>query len=240
MSQSPFPGMDPYLEAPHLWQGVHTALMAIFQEQLTPQLAPRYVTSLETQVVIERIVDDTTTIIGARPDVAVMQPSSPVAAPVATAVVPPAPVRLTIPIAMPTRLVSLHIRQQATDRLVAVIELLSPYNKRPGDDRTHYLEKRMDYLAASIHFIEIDLLRQWPHMPLEGDLPRCAYVVAVCNFYERPYCDVWPIQLNQPLPTLPVPLIKPDDPVSLDLGQALGAGARHVLEMRRAAANDGA
>jgi len=184
-------------------------------------------------VVIERTVDDTTTTIGVRPDVAVMQPLTSAAAPVATAIVPPAPVRLTIPIAMPIRLVSLHIRQHGTDRLVAVIELLSPYNKRPGDGRTQYLEKRTDYLAASLHFIEIDLLRRWPRMPLEGALPPCTYVTTVCNFYERPYCDVWPIQLNQPLPVLPIPLLKPDGPVSLDLGQALRtAYARARYDLR--------
>lgn len=43
MPQSPFPGMDPYLEAPDLWQDVHTRLMNIFAEQLTPRLAPSYV-----------------------------------------------------------------------------------------------------------------------------------------------------------------------------------------------------
>lgn len=36
MSRSPFPGMDPYLEAPGLWPDVHTRLINIFAEQLTP------------------------------------------------------------------------------------------------------------------------------------------------------------------------------------------------------------
>jgi hypothetical protein len=35
MSRSPFPGMDPYLEAPTIWPDAHTGLMNIFREQLT-------------------------------------------------------------------------------------------------------------------------------------------------------------------------------------------------------------
>ena len=34
MSYSPFPGMDPYLEAPTIWPDVHTSLISIFREQL--------------------------------------------------------------------------------------------------------------------------------------------------------------------------------------------------------------
>jgi hypothetical protein len=41
MTTSPFPGMDPYLEGPDLWPDVHTRLMSIFAEQLTPLLVPK-------------------------------------------------------------------------------------------------------------------------------------------------------------------------------------------------------
>src|SRR5262245_2756817 len=58
MSHSPFPGMDPYLEASTIWPDVHTTLMSIFREQLTPLLAPKYLAELETQVVIDRVDDD--------------------------------------------------------------------------------------------------------------------------------------------------------------------------------------
>ena len=52
MARSPFPGMGPYLEAPAIWLDVHTSLMSIFREQLTPLLASKYLAELETQVVI--------------------------------------------------------------------------------------------------------------------------------------------------------------------------------------------
>ena len=50
MSTSPFPGMDPYLEAPDLWADVHSRLVNIFAEQLSPQLAPKYLAELDKVV----------------------------------------------------------------------------------------------------------------------------------------------------------------------------------------------
>ena len=39
----------------------------------------------------------------------------------------------------------------------------------------------------------------------------------------RPYVDVWPIQLPEKLPTIPVPLLDPDPDVPLDLGAVVAA-----------------
>src|SRR5438132_6925393 len=49
----PFPGMDPYLEHPVLWEGVHARLIVALANQLQPKLDPRYVTSVEERVFIE-------------------------------------------------------------------------------------------------------------------------------------------------------------------------------------------
>jgi hypothetical protein len=38
----PFPGMDPYLEAPSIWPDVHHRLIAALSEQLQSQLGPQY------------------------------------------------------------------------------------------------------------------------------------------------------------------------------------------------------
>ncbi len=45
-----FPGMDPYLEHPVLWPGVHNTLIVYFAEQLAPLLRPRYAASVEQRV----------------------------------------------------------------------------------------------------------------------------------------------------------------------------------------------
>ena len=218
MMHSPFPGMDPYLEAPGIWPDVHTSLMSIFREQLVPLLAPKYLAELETQVVIDRLDDDPQVVL---PDVSITSPDVPAAAPSAVAVAAPSPVQVRVPLDVPTRLVSVYIRQRETARLVAVIELLSPVNKRRGPGREEYLEKRRTLLSSPVHVIEIDLLRRYPRMPFDDPLPPAHYIVMLCKAGERPRSSVWPISVRQPLPTVPIPLLPPDPPVPLELGQAL-------------------
>jgi hypothetical protein len=58
-------------------------------------------------------------------------------------------------------------------------------------------------------------------MPFDDPLPAAHYLVMVCKAGERPRSSVWPINVRQPLPTIPIPLLPPDPPVPLDLGQAL-------------------
>ena len=139
MIHSPFPGMDPYPEAPSLWPDVHTRLMTIIGEQLTPLLTPKYLAELQTQVVIDRLDDDPQVVL---PDVSVTSPEVSADVPSAVAVAAPAPGQVRVPLDVPTRLVSVYIRQRETARLVAVIKLLSPVNKRRGKGRDEYLVQR--------------------------------------------------------------------------------------------------
>src|SRR5262245_25082342 len=218
MMHSPFPGMDPYLEAPSIWPDVHTRLMTIIGELLTPLLAPKYLAELETQVVIDHLDDDPQDVL---PDVSIASPEVSVEAPSAVAVTVPAPVQVRVPMDVPSRLVSVYIRQRETSRLVAVIELLSPVNKRRGKGREEYLEKRRTFLTSPVHVIEIDLLRRYPRMPFDDPLPPAHYLVMVCKAGERPRSSAWPISVRQPLPTIPIHLLSPAPPVPLELGQAL-------------------
>jgi Protein of unknown function (DUF4058) len=218
MGHSPFPGMDPYLEAPSIWPDVHTSLMSIFREQLTPLLAPKYLAELETQVVIDQVDDDPQVVL---PDVSITSADISAGPPSTVAVAAPSPVQVRVPLDVPTRLVSVYIRLRETGRLVGVIELLSPANKRRGKGREEYLEKRRTFLTSPVHLIEIDLLRSYPRMPFDDPLPPAHYMVMVCKTGERPRSSVWPINVRQPLPTVPIPLLPPDPPVPLDIGQAL-------------------
>jgi len=222
--------MDPYLEAPSIWPDVHTRMTSIVGEQLTPLRVPKYLAEFETQVVIDYLDDDPLVVF---PDVSVTSPDVSVGAPSTAAVAAPAPVRVRVPIDGPTRLVSVYIRQRETARPVAVIELLSPVNKRRGKGREEYLEKRRTFLTSPVHFIEIDLLRSYPRMPFDDPLPPAQYIVMVCKAGERPHNSVWPISVLQPLPTIPIPLLPPDPPVPLELGQALRtAYARARYDLR--------
>lgn len=223
MTQSPFPGMDPYLEASDIWPDVHSRLMNIFAEQLGLALAPDYLAELETQLVISRI-DDEDKSLAARPDVSVTRLNEPALAYTAAAAPLAAvaqPLRLRLPLEVPTRLISIFIRHHQSRKLVTVIELLSPVNKRHGRARREYLQKRRSYLNSPVHLVEIDLLRAYPRMPFDSPLPHVDYLVLVSRAGDRPDCDVWPITVRQPLPTIPIPLLRPDPDQPLEMGQAL-------------------
>jgi hypothetical protein len=219
MAQSPFPGMDPYLESPRFWPDVHHRLINIFAEQLSPLLTPNYFAELESYIIIDQISDDP---IIAVPDVTITEDEFENSMDDTAVAIAPAPLRLKIPMPVPTNIINLHIKQSENEELVTVIELLSPVNKRSGKGREKYLEKRNALFESRVHLVEIDLLRRWPRMPFVGKtLPETNYLVMVSRASERPDCDVWPIGLRDPLPVLPVPLRRPDPDVPLDLGKAL-------------------
>jgi hypothetical protein len=52
MSMS-FPGMDPYLEEPQIWTGVHATLIVYIRDQIQPRLRPRYLATVEERVYLE-------------------------------------------------------------------------------------------------------------------------------------------------------------------------------------------
>ena len=226
MIKSPFPGMDPYLEARHIWPDVHTRLMTIFARYLSPHLAPKYTAELETELIIDEIFPSIpgTNLKTGYAAVTITEPT--VDAPYAGSVVDVAsvPIQLTVPMDVETRLVSLHIRHRESDQIVTVIELLSPVNKRTGDGRAKYLTKRANYLNSNVHLVEIDLLRAHSRMPFGGNLDmlkQIDYLVMVSLNYRRPACDAWPLHLADLLPTIPIPLRHPDPSVMLNLQTAL-------------------
>ncbi len=66
---SPFPGMDPYLEAPELWPNVHHGLISEIQATLHQRLRPRYRSLVEERVYISDEMDPGRKVIV--PDVAI-------------------------------------------------------------------------------------------------------------------------------------------------------------------------
>jgi hypothetical protein len=48
-----FPGMDPYLEDPQLWPGVHASFVVYVRDHLLPVLRPRYIAAVEERVYVE-------------------------------------------------------------------------------------------------------------------------------------------------------------------------------------------
>ena len=127
----------------------------------------------------------------------------------------------------------LEVRDRQGRELVTAIELLSPSNKRAGDDREQYLAKRRELLRSPAHLVEIDLLRGWTPMPQEGR-PECDYSVLVSRAEKRRAADFWPIRLRNRLPVIPIPLRPPDAAAPVDLQEALhraydGPGYEHFI-----------
>jgi hypothetical protein len=114
----------------------------------------------------------------------------------------------------------LEIREVKTDAFVAVIEVLSPKNKREGEGRLAYEKKRRLVLSSATHLVEIDLLRGGKAMQTLGVRSPTAYRILVSRSEQRPTADLYNATLQQPLPTVPLPL-KPETPdLFLDLQTA--------------------
>ncbi len=223
---SPFPGMDPYLEG-ELWQEFHETLAGAIRAQLIPHLRPKYVALLAKRYVIDRpvlsIIDVPPRII--YPDVHILKTpatSSTTCVGGTDVVVTEPATELRSFIQTEVPLLRVEIRDVANRRLVAFIEILSPANKR-GDGRREYHEKRSEILLTDVHLLELDLLRQGIRIPLEGEPPAAHYYIYLSRADRRPYTQVWPVALRQPLPTVPVPLLSPDPDVPLDVQAAVRA-----------------
>ena len=221
---SPFPGIDPYLEAPELWEDVHANLATEIRAQLQPQLVPRYVAVLTPYVTYEDIIISEPAVI--KPDVAVMQQGEALPATIAAAVAVPAPILGVTAIAepeVPAKAQRIEIRTVGDRSLVTVIEILSPSNKRPGTESFEaYQRKRRDLLRSDAHLLEIDLLRRGVRWPLETPLPDAPGFAFLSRAAQRPTVAIWPLTFRDPLPPIPVPLRLPDTDVTIDLTEALG------------------
>ncbi len=221
---SPFPGMDPYIEHPEVWSDFHGDLAAEIRSDLNKVIKPRYVARLIPRVTYELVEIDRPRSV--RPDVGVWRPRgrSEGEGREQTAVLCPPPVQSMVAMELPLRLFSVEIVETGELRLVTAIEILSPVNKQPGlDAHEEYLRKRRELLRSSAHLIEIDLLRVGRRPPLERPVPIAPYYVVLSREERRPNVNVWPIQLTDKLPPIPVPLLEPDPDAAIDLGGIVAA-----------------
>lgn len=224
----PFPGMDPYLEAPDLWPDVHHRLATAIAEQLQPLLSPHYITAIEPFVLMETV--EIAPVRRIAPDVSVFDRDTFGAlGGVAVAIAPP-PLIGRIAMEVPTRYQRIEIRTAGGEELVTAIEILSPVNKRPGADAADaYERKRREVFNSDAHLLEIDLLRGGRRPSLIEPLPDNPYFVFLSRANRRPEIEIWPCVIQEPIPVVAVPLRRPDPDVPLDLGAALA----HAYRMAR-------
>ncbi len=214
---SPFPGMNPYLEQSDCWQDFHQRFLVHASEYLSNQLGSNYLVKVETRLILHEIPDDERSFFGIA-DIGVASAYSSESTEGGVALLE-SPVSLTLPEFEEEKQTYLEIRDRRNRRVITVIELVSPSNKK-GNDRDVYLSKRLQILRSQTHFVEIDLCRGGPR-PSMPELPVCDYYALVGQNTNRRRIGFWPIGLRDPLPILPIPLDGDTPPARLDLKAVL-------------------
>ena len=233
---SPFPGMDPYLEAPFHWPDLHEALASEIRVQLNTVLPAPYYAKMEMRPEVgivegdeprRRIVPDVSvardpfsTGVGS---VAVLEGARKIMSPSKIKTVPMEPLRHAY----------IQVRDASQGHvLITLIEIVSPSNKKHGPDRRAYLQKQQEVLTSNASLIELDLLRTgdrlFSNLFLQEDVesmdPAPEYIVLVNRAWRRIGTDqdyeIFPVFLTEMLPVVPVPLRPGQDETPLDLQYA--------------------
>ncbi|NEP39263.1 MAG: DUF4058 family protein [Okeania sp. SIO2H7] len=115
----------------------------------------------------------------------------------------------------------LEIREMPGGRVITVMEILSPSNKRAGIGRETYEQKRLEMLNYRANLVEIDLLRNGKPMTVLGVREKTDYRILVARGDRLPNAQLYTFNLPQPIPKIPVPLKPNEPPATLDLQKLL-------------------
>ena len=212
---SPFPGMDPYIEG-DLFESFHGPFAVEIGRQLHRQLGPKYIALVERRVMADTPDEILISEPARKPDISVVREA---AQRYSTALLD-RPLKMVVSMAGTMTHYSIEIKEVAGRDLITAIEIISPANKR-GKGRVQYLRKRERILDSDVNLVEIDLLQRGRRLPMEGVYPDYPYFVLIHRAATRPVADVWPISLEESLPRIPIPLSGEDDPVMVDLQDAM-------------------
>jgi hypothetical protein len=220
---SPFPGIDPFIEACGLWEDFHPKLIAEIDRALSAVVPERYSVRLGERSYIAVTGREEKDFKPFLPDVGVTTPTSEPGAKHSSAAVAEATetgaVSMEAFVTAEFRETFIKIYEHdPKKRLVTCIEVLSPSNKRRGSKGWKlYMRKRQALLLGAANFVELDLLRRGRRMPMLTPWPKSSYAILLCREQDAPHCTVWPASFQRPLPPIPIPLSPPDADVWLDL-----------------------
>jgi hypothetical protein len=218
---SPFPGIDPYLESQHLWEGFHARFVTYFCDALNDVLPETYVAELGEHFYLMELSGR-----GAKqvlPDIAVIEggwkPSQGSQRQMRSpATLTLEPVTIPLPkLRKEVRDVWIEIRRPPKRAPIAVIEVLSPTNKS-SDGFVEYKLKRTSTIRQKVHLIEFDFLLGGRRLSMGEPLPGGDYYALVSRAERRPDCEVYAWTVRDRLPAIPIPLSAPDEDVKVDLG----------------------
>ena len=228
--------MDPYLEDPALWPDVHHELISVARELLLEQLRPKYFIQIDERLYLANDNDEARDLIV--PDLRIREVEFATAGGARTtealAVAPG--LELSWGWEFEVRESYLQVIDRESQRVVTVVEILSPANKVRGSAaKRSYDEKRKDVLAAHTNLVEIDLLREGTPLASRSDLPPHEYMAQVWRFRgeERWKRTLWTMSLREPLKPIAVPVLPEDPDAVLPLQQMLNiAYERAAYELR--------
>lgn len=217
----PFPGMDPYLENPAIWQDFHHRFVGHLGDTLSGRLPDNYSALVEQNVkLLELPKPDRGDY---RPDLAVLREDGGITdlswSGGATAVLEAPAVRTIVePEWEEVKEFNINIKRWPGEELITTIEFLSPWNK-VGDGRTEFWRKRRSFLRSRVNWVEIDLLVAGERPPISEPAMIGDYRAVIARPEMRPDANIYSWSVRQPLPTLPIPLRSPDGDVVVDLGE---------------------
>lgn len=213
---SPFPGVDPFLEAQGYWPDFHATFLNYWREAIGDRLPDVYDVRVEERVKLVDAEAEESYLI--RPDIAILRSRSP--RPDASA----GGASVLDPETIPTvildeqRDVFLKIIHRPDKKLVTVLELLSPTNK-VGPGYHDYLTRRNAVLRQEVHLVELDLLTAGQRVPMRRALPPGDFFAIIARWEQRPDCQVYSWTLRHGSPRIPIPLRAPDPDLTIDLGE---------------------
>jgi len=224
---SPFPGMDPFLEHPIFFPGLHSAFHVYLREALQPLLPRPYFAEIRERLWVEtsaRYIEPDTDVIHGGLGVEEADDGAMAVATRARTRTQPLVFEVTDDERIETY-VEVNTRSpDGGERVVTLIEVLSLTNKTRGEKGQElYLAKQREILGSEVHLVEIDLLRGGEHttpMSLERLRLKAGafdYHVSVHRFDRRGRFFIYPWRLEDPLPEIAVPLLPGDGEVPLDL-----------------------
>ncbi len=222
--KSPFPGMDPYIEACGLWGDFHSHLIEKIGEKLADVAPDHYLVRTGERSYVVLVESEGKRSYPFLPDVRINAPRGRKKTPKKGGTALAEPVGEAEPVTMRAFIQEMHretfieiYEANAGQRLVTSIEVLSPSNKRPGTEGWGlYQRKRQSLLLGNANLVEIDLLRDGQRMPMLDPWPDSPYTLLVARATTQ-LCRVWLAHYRAPLPRIPVPLAEPDPDIPLEV-----------------------
>jgi Protein of unknown function (DUF4058) len=113
----------------------------------------------------------------------------------------------------------IEVRQRTDNRLITLIDVVSPINKLRPEGRAAYLETRKQARTHNASVVEIDLVLQGaPMLDYSRDgLPEWDYAITVTRCTQPERYEIYTTTLQKRLPRFKVPLAPDDRDTVLDL-----------------------